>query len=351
MKRREFLRRASTLGAAAAGWAVGCGRSSGGARRSRLESELNVFNWWDYVADDTIANFEREFGVKVNYDIYQSNEELLGKLQGGASGYDVVVPSNSTVTVLRKLGKLAPIHPETLANWNNLDAVYLDPPFDPGNAYTVPYLFGTTGIAFDSAVAPGVDSWGVFLDPSLGGRMTMLNVGREVLGAMLKYRGHSLNSTDMTALEQARRDALAARHNLRGYLNIPVQAQLVSGDVAVAQVWSGFVDPPSRQARPTLRYSIPREGSAIWMDSLVLMADAPHPRAARAFLDYLLRPGVAAAIADHTYYGSPNRAARPLLRHPAPLPTEAERARLEYFADVGAATTVYDHLWTEVKAA
>ena len=348
MRRREFLRHASALGAAAAGLAGGCGRSRPGGK---LESELNVFNWWDYVAGDTITNFERETGVRVNYDIYQSNEELLGKLQGGASGYDIVVPSNSTVTVLRKLGKLAPIDHAELAHWENLDPAYLNPPFDPGNRWSVPYLFGTTGIAFDSAVAPGIDSWGVFLEPALRGRMTMLNVGREVLGAMLEYRGHSLNSTAEDDLSQARRDAIDARRNLRGYLNIPVQAQLVSGDVAVAQVWSGFVDPPSRRARPTLRYVIPREGSAIWMDSLVVLAEAPHPRAARAFLDYMLRPEVAADIADHTYYGSPNRAARPLLQQPAPLPSPEERRRLEYFADLGAATAIYDRLWTEVKAA
>ncbi len=351
MRRREFLRQASALGAAVAGLSTGCGRPDRAGKAGRLEGELNVFNWWDYVADDTIPNFEREFGVKVNYDIYQSNEELLGKLQGGASGYDIVVPSNSTVTVLQKLGKLAPVDHDSLENWSNLDPAYLDPPFDPGNTYSVPYLFGTTGIAYDSAVAPAVDTWGVFLDPAHRGAMTMLNVGREVLGAMLKYRGHSLNSIAPNVLHQARQDAIAARRNLKGYLNIPVQSQLVSGDVAVAQVWSGFVDPPSRQARPSLRYAIPREGSAIWMDSLVLLSGAPHPRAARAFLDYMLRPPVAAAIADHTYYGSPNRAARPLLQHPAPLPTAEERARLEYFADVGAATAVYDRLWTEIKAA
>lgn len=348
MRRREFVRQVAAL--SGAGALAGCRRrpAPGG---DGLEPELNLFNWWDYVADDTVANFERETGVRVNYDVYQSNEELLGKLQGGASGYDIVVPSNSTVTVLRKLGKLAPMPRAGLANWGNLDPAYLDPTFDPGNRWSMPYLFGTTGIAFDSAVAPAVDSWGVFLDPAHRGRMTMLDVGREVLGAMLEYRGHSLNSTAPGDLAQARIDAIAARRNLKGYLNIPVQSQLVSGDVAVAQVWSGFVDPPSRRARPGLRYIIPREGSAIWMDSMVLLADAPHPRAARAFLDYVLRPEVAAAIADHTYYGSPNRAARPLLRHPAPLPTEAERRRLDYFADLGDATPLYDRLWTEIKAA
>ncbi len=321
MRRRDFLRvAAGGLGATVVGAAPACRRA-------------------------------REFGVRVTYDTYESNEELLAKLQSGARGYDLAVPSSYLLEPLWAGGLVQPFRRRHLANWSNLAAIFLDPPYDPGNRYTVPWAWGVTGVAWRrDLVRSEPNDWGVFFDRALAGRMTMMDDGREVLGAMLKHRGRSLNSTDPAELAQARADAMAAKANLRAYRSGPVKADLLSGDVWVAQMWNGDAAQAARE-EPGIAFVVPREGAAIWIDSLVLLAGAPHPRAAHEFCNYVLRADVGAAIADATSYGSPNRAAQERQRRPIPYPGPDELLRLEYFADLGEATELYDRIWTEIKAA
>lgn len=353
MRRREFIERASTIGLTAScmsAWVGACGRARQPSRADGLEPELNIYNWSDYIGPDTVRNFEREFGVRVTYDTYESNEEMAGKLIAGASGYDIVVPTGYLMPVLSAQGLLAPLDRSHLPNFSNVAPLSLDPAADPGNRYGVPWQWGLTGIAYrrDKVAAP--DGWSVFTSGAASGRMTMLDDGREVLGAMLKHRGHSLNSTDPAQLEQARQDAIAAKKHLAAYVSAPVKGQLAAGDVWMAQLWNG----DARQAaaeNPNVAFALPREGSLIWTDYAVVLVNCPHPNSAHAFLNYVLRPDVGAAISDATGYGTPNQAAAALLRNPVPYPSAAELARLEYQVDLGPATELWDRLWTEVKAA
>jgi spermidine/putrescine transport system substrate-binding protein len=357
--RREFLRRAALagLGATTAGLlAQACGGgeddsadASGAAVGDALEDRLAIYNWSDYVAEDTISGFEREHGVEVTYDTYESNEEMLSKLQVGATGYDVVFPTGYILEAMIASDLLAPIRRDLLANWENLSPIFLDPPFDPGNAHSVPYLWGTTGIAWrtDQLDVPP-DTWATFHDPRWNGKMTLLDDSRDVIAAFLKLNGFSLNSTVPAELAVAKRDAIEAGRHIRAYVSAPVKGQLIAGDVWIAQLWDG----DTRQAAaedPAIAFALPREGTAIYADTMAIPRSAPHKRAAHAFLDYMLRPDVAAAIADATGYGTANAAAKP--REPKPYPSSEELARLEFARDLGDGTRLWDRIWTEIKSA
>jgi len=215
----------------------------------------------------------------------------------------------------------------------------------------VPYQWGVTGVAWrrDRLDAPP-ESWALFQNARWRGKLTMLDDVRDAIGAWLRYRGHSLNSSEPAHLAQARTDALAAKPNLKAYISAPVKAQLVAGDVWAAQLWNGDAAQAALE-QPAISFNVPREGATIWTDSLVLTREAPHPRAAHEFMNYLLRPEVGAAISATTGYGTPNRKAFALLEHPVAYPSRAELARLEYQRDLGRDTAIWDQIWTEVKSA
>jgi spermidine/putrescine transport system substrate-binding protein len=365
--RRGFILRALALGAsgtavAAVLEACGGGASEPGSAPASaaasasapaepaLEAELHIYNWSDYIAEETVPGFEKATGVKVTYNTYESNEELLAKLQIGGGGYDLVVPTGYLVTVLAAQGLLAPLDKARLKNWGNLAPLFLDPEFDRGNAHSVPWQWGTTGIAYRSDKVPTApDGWSVFHDASLKNKMTMMDDQRDVLGAFLKYRGQSLNATDAAVLAAAKADAIQAKGLLKAYLSAPVKGQLVSGDVWVAQLWNGDTA-QAKAEQEAIAYTLPKEGAGIWLDSLVIPRDAPHKNAAHAFIDYVLGPEAGAAISAFTGYGSPNQAAMPKIEGAVPYPTAEEMKRLEYQKDLGAATALWDQIWTEIKS-
>jgi spermidine/putrescine transport system substrate-binding protein len=360
--RREFFARAlaAGLGATSAGLllqACGEGRTNasstgagdGTAVSDPIEDRLAIYNWSDYVADDTISGFEEEYGVEVTYDTYESNEEMLARLQAGASGYDVVFPTGYIIEAMIASDLLAPVRRDLLTNWPNLSPIFLDPPFDPGNVHSVPYLWGLTGIAWRTdRLDSAPDSWTTFQDSRWDGKMTLLDDSRDVIAAFLKLNGFSLNSIVPAELKAAKLDAIEAGRHIRAFVSAPVKGQLISGDVWIAQLWDG----DTRQAAAedsAIAFALPREGSAIYADAMVIPRSAPHKRAAHAFLDYVLRPEVSAAISDATGYGTANAAARP--RNPKPYPTAEELSRLEFARDLGEGTRLWDRVWTEIKSA
>jgi spermidine/putrescine transport system substrate-binding protein len=316
-----------------------------------IEKELHIYNWSDYIAEDTVPNFQKEFGVKVTYDTYESNEEMVAKLQAGATGYDIVVPSGYIVPVMVATDLITPINRKYLTNFNNISPIFQNLPTDQGNKHTVPWQWGTTGIAYrnDKMKTP-VDSWAVFQNKQFGKKMTMMDDGREVIGAFLRYRGHSLNSTDPAELAQAKGDAVAAKKQLKAYISAPVKAQLISGDVWISQLWNGDTT-QAKAEQPNLTYVVPKEGCTIWGDSMCVPKSAPNKRAAHEWMNYILRPEVGAALSEATGYGTPNAAAAKVMKNPVPYPTEDEQKRLEYQVDLGKDTATWDQIWTEIKSA
>ncbi|HEU5154627.1 MAG TPA: spermidine/putrescine ABC transporter substrate-binding protein [Gemmatimonadales bacterium] len=360
ISRREFVTRAtvlglglSTIGALLTACKPGADKGAQGetAEPGPIEKELSIYNWSDYIAKETIPDFEKEFGVKVTYEQYESNEELLARLESGQASYDIVVPSGYLVPVLLAKGLIAPINQGHLTNWTNVAPIFLDPPYDPDNAHTVPWQWGTTGIAYRTdKIAPPPDSWAAFLDSKLKGRMTQMDDEREVIGAWLHYRGHSLNSIDPGELSAAKADALAAKANLKAYVSAAVKEQLISGEVWLAQLWNGDTA-QARTKQPSLDYRLPKEGGTIWTDNLALTSSAQHKRAAHEFMNYILRPEVGAAISNFTGYGTPNQASLEKMTNPVPFPTADEMKRLEYQKDLGAAGAAWDKIWSEIKNA
>jgi spermidine/putrescine transport system substrate-binding protein len=272
----------------------------------------------------------------------------MSKLQVGAGGYDLVVPTGYVVTVLASQDLLAPLRKKYLTNWGNVAPLFLSPQFDPDNRFALPYQWGTTGIAYrtDKVKTPP-DSWAVFHDAKLKNKMTMMDDVRDVIGSWLKFRGKSLNSTDKADLDQAKADALQSKALLKAYISAPVKGQLVAGDVWVAQLWNGDTM-QAKAEQENIAYALPKEGAGIWTDSFVIPKSAPHKRAAHEFMNYVLRPEVASAISNFTGYGSPN--AKATLDNPVPFPTDEELKRLEYQKDLGSATEVWDQIWTEIKS-
>lgn len=358
LDRRAFVRRALEAGAGAGALAAllqACGDTRPAAappgELGPIERTLNLYLWSDYLADTTIPDFEREFGVRVVLDTYESNEDLLARLLAGAAGYDLVLPSSYVFPVLLAHDLIAPLEHRYLTNLGNVAPLFADPEWDPGLAHSVPWQWGVTGIAYRAdLVARPPESWGVFLDPAYRGKVTMLDDLRDVIGSFLRYRGRSLNSTDPAELAQARADAIAAKANLRAFISATVKSQLIAGDVWIAQLWNGDAF-QARAEQPAIEFVVPKEGSMLFTDALVIPRSARHPRAAHEFMNYVLRPEVAAALADKTGYGTTNQAALPLTALRVPFPEGAELERLEYQKDLGRASELWDRIWTEIKAA
>ncbi len=345
---------APTAAASAAASAAGSAAASAAPADvdlPEIEKELHIANWSDYIAEDTVPKFEKEFGVKVTYDTYESNEEMMAKLQVGGGGYDIVTPTGYIVAALAAQKLLSPLSKKYLPNFKNVAPLFISPEFDPGNTYGTPWQWGTTGIAYRSdKVNPPPDSWGIFLDPKYKGKMTQMDDVRDGIGCWLKYRGKSLSSTDKADLAQAKTDAIAAKPNLKAYISAPVKGQLVAGDVWIAQLWSGDTF-QAQMEQKSIQYVIPKEGAAFQTDSMVVPNSAKNKRAAHEFMNFALRPDIGAAISDATGYGTPNQASMSLIKHPVPYPTADEQKRLEYQRDLGAANQAWDQLWTEIKAA
>ena len=328
------------------------GLAGGPAPASRV---LNLYIWSSYIAPETIAKFEARHAVKVNVDLYDSNEALLAKLAAGNAGYDVVCPSDYSIEVLRMQKLLRLLEHTALPHLRNVDPAFLDRPYDPGNAHSVPYFWGTSGIAYSrKRVAEPPLSWGALFDPRYRGRILMLDDAREAIGAALKWRGHSQNTRDPRLLAAAREDLLRQKPLVRTYNSSNFEDILLAGDVWLAQAWNGQIAKAMEQD-PDIGYALPKEGSTLFIDNLAIPVDARNVALAHAFIDFTLEAEVAAEICRTMKYSSPNRAAWPLLpaelrANPAVFPPGEAVGRLELIRDLGEATVAYDRLWTEVKS-
>ncbi len=362
LTRREFIRRSLALGLTLSGTLQLAGDLRPRAAcaeqvdRSKLSRQLNIFNWSDYVAPETLPNFEREFGVRVQYDTYEDNEALLAKLQSGATGYDIVVPTGYMVEIMVNLGLLRPLEHGNIPNLKNVSPQFLDPPYDPGRKHSVPWQWGTTGFAYNAEKVNGrVDSWKSLWTAENSGKITMLDDMRSVLSAALKLLGYSLNSSSRKELMEASKLLMEQKPLLKAYISAPVKSLLISGEVWLSQLWVGDTL-MAREENEDIQYCIPREGCEVWDDSLVIPRSAPHPYTAEVFMNYALRPEVSAAISNFVHYATPVEAAKRHilpedLNNPGIYPPPEVMARLEFLRDVGEATRIYDQIWTELKAA
>jgi spermidine/putrescine transport system substrate-binding protein len=324
----------------------------------KAEANLYFLNWADYIPEGLVKKFEKETGAKVVLDTFESPEAMLAKLKAGADReFSLVVAPDYYVLQMAREGLVAPLDKGRLRNLANLDPFFQDPPYDPGLQHSVPYLWGTTGLAYREDLVKGpVDSYAVLFDPKAQvGPFLLLDEMRETIGAALKYLGYSVNTTDPEALEKAKELLIAAKARSVGFAGgVEALNRIMAGDAAVSLAYSGDVL-QARQEDARLRYAIPKEGGTIWTDALVVLKRGPSQDLAYRFIDFLLRPENAAELAAYTRYATPVAKAIPLLpeemrQDPAVFPPEEVRARLEYLKDLGPEIALYDRVWTEVKA-
>lgn len=318
------------------------------------DEQLNIFTWAGYVSDDIRNGFEKEFGVDVIVDTYASNEDLLAKLQAGATGYDVIMPSDYMVSILIKLDMLAELDRGAIPNFQNVSPLFLGKYFDAENRYSVPYTFGTAGIAYDSAVVqPAPDSWNVLWNETYANQFSMLNDQRETLGAALKLLGYSLNTIDVKELQAAKEKLIAQKPLVKQYKS-EAEELLIAGDVVMAHCWSGDAF-RAAETRNTIRYVIPKEGSSQFIDAVCIPKAAPHQGLAAQFINYLLRPEINAKITLFTKYGTCVPTAREhlpqsLREHQFIYPPKEVLESLEWLKDPGDFTRHYNRAWEEIKA-
>ncbi len=334
--------------------ATGGGGGSGGGPE---EKELAFYNWSDYVAKSTVPNFEKETGIKVTQDFYGSNEDLLGKLQAGATGYDVIVPSDYMVTVMIKSDVIQKLDKSKIPNTRNVGEDFMGLSYDPNNEYSLPYQWGTTGILYNKKETGKLDdTWDPMWDPQFEGQIAMLADSRETLGAALYRLGYSANTKDDGQLAEAEAELKQQQPLLRGYfISTEVRPLVQNGDILLGHVYSGdaFL---ALAGNEDLDYIIPRPQATRWTDNMCIPNGAPHPDNAQMFIDYILSVDAGAALSNYTYYNTPNQAALPeidpaLKDLPGYVLTPEIFERLEVFEDVGAKTREYERIFTEIRSA
>lgn len=321
-------------------------------------STLNVYNWSFYIDEGRVEKFEELYGIDVTYDLYESNEEMKAKIQAGGSGYDVVYPTQGTLYEMVQLGLLQPLNHDWIPNMQYLLPKFVDPSYDPGNEYSVAYMWGTTGYAYNTVKTEGdprVGSWALMFEgEEYSGYMTMLDDYAAAINPALKYLGYSWNSADPNELAEARDVLLKQKPWIRAYISGPVREQMIAGDVWIGELWSGDVIYVSEE-NPDYAYVLPEEGGEVWVDSLTITKDAPHPAAAHLWINYMHEPEVQAAIVEYVYYASPNQAAQgfvptEILDNPAIYPPDEAIANSEFTLPyTGEALEIREQIWDELK--
>jgi spermidine/putrescine transport system substrate-binding protein len=340
MKKRVLL-------AAAAALIVAIVASCGGG-----QNKLFLFNWIYYIPDDVITDFTKETGIEVVVDSYASNEEMYNKIVAGGSGYDLIVPSGDYVSIMIAEKLLEPIDKSKLKNFGNVDpAAIARIGFDVGNTHSVPYMMGAAGVSVNKTKVTGYEhSWSIFDKTDLKGRMTMLDDMREVLGAALKSLGYSVNDPNPAHLEEARIVVERWKPNLVKFDAESFAKSFASGEFWVVQGYAEnvFLEYPEDK-RADVDFFFPKEGTPMYMDSLCILKGAKNVDAAYKFIDYILRPDIAARIADYLMIPSPNVPARALMKV-TPNYQFTDLAKGEFKEDLGQETLkLYNDVWRRIR--
>ena len=328
------------------------------ALHAQAAEQLIVYNWADYLPKEVLTRFTKETGIKVKYSTYDTNEVMYAKVKTlGGAGYDIVVPSTYYVDRMRREGLLAELDKSKLPNLNNLDPKVLNQPYDPGNAYSVPYLWGSTGIAVRpdrKGNAPDLKSWADLWKPELKRQLLLIDDVREVFMMALRVLGYSGNTRNEAEIEAAYNKLKELMPNVKVFNAESPKDAYLSGEVRVGMIWNGEAYMAQKEVKD-LRFVMPTEGPSLWMDNLVIPRKAPNPAAAHKFIDFLLRPEIAKLITEDVGYTSPNLAAIALLpekvrNNRTAYPSAEDLAKGEFQVDVGEALSIYEKYWQRLKA-
>src|SRR5699024_4492672 len=266
-----------------------------------------VYNWGEYIDESLLRDFENETGIKVVYEVFEQNEDMYMKLKNGGSNYDVVVPSDYMIERMISEDMLDEIDKEKIPNLKNITEEFLNEDYDPEGKYSIPYLWGTVGIVYNSKlVDEEVDSWDILWNEKYKDEIIMMNSTRDSIGISLIKNNYSMNSRNIDELNKAKEDLIKQKPLVFAYLVDETKSQMVNGEAKLAVMYSGDAL-TAMDENEDLRYVVPKEGSNIWFDSMCIPKGAKNKENAEKFINYILRPEVSAAIGEYVGYSLPNK--------------------------------------------
>jgi spermidine/putrescine transport system permease protein len=318
------------------------------------KNTLNVFNWSEYLPDSVVKEFEDKYNIKVNYITYSSNEEMLARVMAGNEIYDVAVASDYMVDVMRKQKLLEEFDPGSIPNLKNIGDGFKNMAFDPGNRFSVPYMWGSGVIAVNTKMVPGdITSFGDLWDIKFKNSLVVLDDEREIIGITLKKLGYSINETDPVKLEQARQELLKLKPNIKKFDSDSPSSVLIKGEAAAGYMW-GAEAVIAEKGNKDIKTFLPKEGMYLWQDNFVIPKGAEHKKNAEIFINFILDPKVSAEISKEFPYANPNVAAHQFideatLNNTTVYPTDNDMKIGEHIKDLEDATKLYDKIWTEIR--
>lgn len=316
---------------------------------------LYILNWGDYIDEALLTQFEEESGIKINYTSMATNEEMMVKLQEPDCIYDVCFPSDYIIEKLVAQDLLHELNKDNIPNLVNIDQRFMDLNFDPGNKYSVPYMWGTVGILYNTTmVSDPVDSWDILWNEKYSGQILMYDSIRDTMGVALMKLGRSVNTRDEQDIKDAEEALIAQKPLVLAYLGDSIKDRMISGGGALAIVYSGDAM-WCMDENPDLAYAVPETGTNLWFDNIIIPKTSKHTEEAEAFINFLCDANVAAQNAEYIGYSTPNAPALQLMGadyidSETYNPPQALLDKCEIFHDLGDFITVYNDAWNRVKS-
>lgn len=326
-----------------------------GCSSNEKKATLYVYNWGDYMDMSVVKEFEKEFNVKVNYEEFANNEEMLAKIKTGGTSYDVIFPSEYMVEHMIAADMLNELDYSKLPNYENIDARFKNLSYDKDNKHSVPFLWGVMGVVYNKEIVDKtVDSWDILWDKDYAGKIFMLDSSRDSFVPAFKKLGYSINTKNLDELNAARDELIKQKPLVKAFEVDNYKDQMIAGEGAMALTWSGDAYLLMKE-NENLDFAVPKEGTNLWFDAVAIPKTSKNIDLAHEFINFLMRPEVAAKNSDYIKFATPNEKAMPLLteedRENEVLYPKVDISTLgEVFLDLGEFTTEYDRAWTEIKA-
>ncbi|MEG4068520.1 spermidine/putrescine ABC transporter substrate-binding protein [Microcoleus sp. Pol11C2] len=358
--RRQFLKNSaatiSGLAVSSCGWRLADVQSAPPVKGSA--DQLFIYTWAGYTDDALLDRFAEKTGIRVVADVFSSNEEMLARVQaGGARAYSIIYPSDYMVVQMTELGLLSPLDHSILGGIDRLRKQFQNPVYDPGNRYSVPLSWGTTGLIYNTEqLKEAPEDWEYLWQhkQELAKRMTLASDVREVMGAALRMLGYSLNSTNQEQVKQAYEKLVELKPAIASFTTDAWRPQMLTGDLKVAMCYSSDANEVISD-NDKLKYVVPKSGSSLWTDTLVIPKGSPNPEAAYKWINFMLQPDVAASLVERLSFSTPSEDAFSLLppevrENDILFPSEDLLKKCEGVAPVGKFMEVYDRYWTQLTS-
>lgn len=316
---------------------------------------INVYNWGDYIDQSVLEDFEEEYGIEVKYDMYETNEDMYIKIKQGGSEFDVLFPSDYMIERMIREDMLVKLDKNNIPNLEKVGEDFLNLDFDPNNEYSVPYMWGTVGILYNTTMVDDeVNSWDILWNEKYENKIIMLNSQRDTIAVALKKLGYSMNTRNTDELEAAKAELIKQRPLVYAYMGDDIKGAMVSGEGALGVVWSGDAVAMIRD-NPDLAYVIPKEGTNLWFDNMVIPKSTQNQEGAEKFINFMARPDIAAKNTDYIGYSTPITEAIEMLpedikNSEVAYPSSEMIKNTEIFKDPTDIITEYDRIWTELQS-